>query len=58
MKVREALEIFSGANVTHPDVPMFKLQKALLVILSAARREADRQDRFIEEVNKGSDFTP
>jgi hypothetical protein len=58
MRVREALEIFSGANVSHPTVPLFKLQKALMVILSAARREADRQDKFIDEVNKGGDFTP
>lgn len=58
MRVREALEIFSGANVSHPTVPLFKLQKALMVILSAARREADRQDMFIDEVNKGGDFTP
>jgi len=58
MRVREALEIFSGANVTHPTVPLFKLQNALMVILSAARREADRQDMFIVEVNKGGDFTP
>lgn len=58
MRVREALEIFSGANVSHPTVPLFKLQKALMVILSAARREADRQDMFIDEVNKGGDFSP
>lgn len=58
MRVREALEIFSGANVSHPTVPLFKLQKALMVILSAARREADRQDMFIDEVNKGGDFNP
>lgn len=51
MRVREALELFSGANVTHPTVPMFKLQKALIVILSAARREADRQDKFLAKIN-------
>lgn len=58
MRIREALDLFSGANVSHPNVPDFKLQKALMIILSAARREADRQDRLIDEVNKGGDFTP
>ena len=58
MRIREALELLSGANVSHPDVPDFKLQKALVIILSAARRESERQDRLIDEVNKGGDFTP
>lgn len=55
MTIREALEIFSGANVTHPTVPPRKLQRALIVILSAARREADRQDKEITEINNNTE---
>ena len=55
MTIREALNLFSGANVTHPAVPPMKLQKALLVILSAARREADRQERLLAEINKDTE---
>jgi hypothetical protein len=55
MTIREALNLFSGANVTHPAVPPMKLQKALLVILSAARREAERQEQFLDEVNKDTE---
>lgn len=55
MTIREALEIFSGANVTHPTVPLRKLQRALIVILTAARREADRQDKEITEINNNTE---
>ena len=57
MTIREALDTFSGAKVTHPDVPIFKLQKALCIILGAARREADRQDSFLSEVNNEKECT-
>lgn len=55
MRIREALKVFSGATVSHPAVPARKLQSALLTILSAARRQADEQDRLIEEINNESE---
>jgi hypothetical protein len=51
MRISEALELFSGANVSHPMVPLLKLQRALMVILSAAQRESARQEQEIKEIN-------
>lgn len=55
MTIREAINLFSGARVTHPTVPVMKLQRALLVILSAARREAERQEKWVREINESEE---
>lgn len=52
MKISEALQMFSGAKVSHPTVPPMKLQGILLTILSAARREGERQERELKEINE------
>lgn len=51
MRIREALKEFSGAQVSHPNLPPARLQNVLLTILSAARRQADMRDQMLAEVN-------
>lgn len=51
MRISEALQLFSGANVSHPTVPPMKLQRVLLTIMSAARRKSERQEKEIKEIN-------
>lgn len=52
MRIREALKEFSGAQVSHPDLPARKLQNVLMTILSAARQQADLQDQELAELNE------
>lgn len=51
MRIREALKVFSGAQVSHPNVPAMRLQRALLVILGAARRQAELQEQELAQMD-------
>lgn len=51
MRIREALKVFSGAQVSHPNVPAMQLQRALLVILGAARRQAELQEQELAQMD-------
>lgn len=48
MTIKEALETINGATITSTNVPIRKLQSAILTLMTAAKR-AERYDKELAE---------